>query len=296
MTLNPAKPDLRHIAALLVVLVSTLATEAWARPPLWIVRDRDSEIVLFGSVHVLPPRLDWRPPRLDRAIRRADDLWFELQPGPGTENEARQLAQSQSRLPPGQSLSQLLSEAGRSRLAQICQTYHIDPDLLAPLAPWYAEVALGGIQYRASGADLSLGVEGALAAGAPTSVHQRAFETPKEQIDMFANAPMGDQLASLEMSLQDMVENPDAYHDLIDVWMRGDVAALDREALAPLRTALPGLYGRLVSARNAAWTRTLDARLKGHGHTVVIVGIGHLIGPDGVPARLRALGYSVEGP
>jgi uncharacterized protein len=28
----------------------------------------------------------------------------------------------------------------------------------------------------------------------------------------------------------------------------------------------------------------------------VIVGVGHLIGPDGVPARLRALGYSVTGP
>jgi uncharacterized protein YbaP (TraB family) len=28
----------------------------------------------------------------------------------------------------------------------------------------------------------------------------------------------------------------------------------------------------------------------------VVVGVGHLIGPDGVPARLRALGYSVTGP
>jgi hypothetical protein len=25
---------------------------------------------------------------------------------------------------------------------------------------------------------------------------------------------------------------------------------------------------------------------------VVVVGVGHLIGPDGLPARLRALGYS----
>jgi hypothetical protein len=36
--------------------------------------------------------------------------------------------------------------------------------------------------------------------------------------------------------------------------------------------------------------------MKGHGRTVVVVGVGHLIGPDGVPARLRALGYSVTGP
>ena len=41
----------------------------------------------------------------------------------------------------------------------------------------------------------------------------------------------------------------------------------------------------------------LDAQLKGHGRFVVMgVGVSRLIGPDGVPARLRALGYSVTGP
>jgi uncharacterized protein YbaP (TraB family) len=40
----------------------------------------------------------------------------------------------------------------------------------------------------------------------------------------------------------------------------------------------------------------LDQRLKGKGRTVVVVGVGHLVGADGLPARLRALGYSVTGP
>jgi hypothetical protein len=31
-------------------------------------------------------------------------------------------------------------------------------------------------------------------------------------------------------------------------------------------------------------------------HPVVVVGAGHLIGPQGLPQRLRALGYRVEGP
>jgi uncharacterized protein YbaP (TraB family) len=56
------------------------------------------------------------------------------------------------------------------------------------------------------------------------------------------------------------------------------------------------MFQRLVTERNEAWVKTLDARLKGHGRTVVIVGVGHLIGQGGVPARLRALGYSVTGP
>jgi uncharacterized protein YbaP (TraB family) len=29
---------------------------------------------------------------------------------------------------------------------------------------------------------------------------------------------------------------------------------------------------------------------------VVVVGAGHLLGPGGLPQRLRALGYRVEGP
>jgi uncharacterized protein YbaP (TraB family) len=78
--------------------------------------------------------------------------------------------------------------------------------------------------------------------------------------------------------------------------MRGDLKRLQKDAITTLRRASPELYDRLVAQRNARWTQVLDARLKGHGHTVVVVGIGHLIGPGGVPARLRALGYSVEGP
>jgi uncharacterized protein YbaP (TraB family) len=63
-----------------------------------------------------------------------------------------------------------------------------------------------------------------------------------------------------------------------------------------MRKAAPTLFRTLVTERNVRWTKVLDQRLKGHGRTVVVVGVGHLIGPGGVPARLRALGYSVTGP
>ena len=77
--------------------------------------------------------------------------------------------------------------------------------------------------------------------------------------------------------------------------MAGDVTALERETQS-LRSLSPALFQRLIVQRNAAWTATLNARLKGRGRTVVVVGAGHLVGEDGVPARLRALGYSVTGP
>ena len=83
---------------------------------------------------------------------------------------------------------------------------------------------------------------------------------------------------------------------LVRAWVAGDVAGLDREALQPLRDAAPKMFARLVAGRNERWLKILQRRLKGHGRTVVIVGVGHLVGPGGLPARLRALGYSVTGP
>ena len=113
---------------------------------------------------------------------------------------------------------------------------------------------------------------------------------------MLAAGPMPEQLASLRETLKEMEDQPDAFGVLVRAWATGDMTALDHEALEPIRNASPALFKRLVTDRNARWAQALDARLKGHGRTVVVVGVGHLIGPESLPARLRALGYSVTGP
>src|SRR5207253_2675852 len=125
---------------------------------------------------------------------------------------------------------------------------------------------------------------------------RRAFETPADQMRFLDEAPLEEQIASLRETLGELDGDPEAFMKLVRAWMAGDTAGLDREALEPMRKASPGLFRRLVTERNEAWIRTLDARLKGHGRTVVVVGVGHLIGQGGLPARLRALGYSVTGP
>ncbi len=286
---------IRRLAlGLLAALAATSA--AWALPPVWVVRDRDSELVLFGSVHVLPPGLAWEPPALARALRRADDLWFELPIDPRTEALTGQLATQQGMLAADQSLFGLIGPDDTARLNRLAAAYSLSPALLDRLQPWLAEIALAAGAYRQSGAGAKAGVEQTLAAAAPPGAKLHAFETPQEQIAMLAGGPMPEQIASLRESLREMEDDPDQYAKLVRAWTQGDVEALARDALDPIRAASPDLYERLVSSRNARWTQMLDARLKGHGRTVVVVGVGHLIGPGSVPDRLRALGYSVQGP
>lgn len=277
-------------------LAGCAAGEAEARPPVWIVRDADSEMLLFGSVHVLPPGLDWRPDELDAALRKADDLWFELPIDPASEAKVGELAATRGMLPEGQSLSALLSPEARAQLQAVCRELNVALPVIDRFEPWFAEVVLAGAQFVKAGADASSGVEKQLSASAPASAQRRAFESPEQQIAIFDAAPLSEQIASLEQSLRELQDNPDAYDQLVAHWMAGDLKALDEDALGPLREAAPGLYARLVTERNEAWIEAIKARLEGSGRSVVVVGVGHLVGQDGLPARLRALGYSVEGP
>ena len=277
-------------------LSGCLAPPAEARPPVWIVRDADSELMLFGSVHVLPPDLDWRPPELDAALSRTDDLWFELPMDAETEAAAGRLAMARGMLPPDGSLSALLSPKGAARLERAAAALGVSMAVLDRLEPWFAEIALAGAQFAKAGANAESGVEKRIDATAPPGATRRAFETPEQQIAIFDAAPLPEQIASLEESLRELERNPRGFDDLIDRWMAGDLKALDEEALGPVRRASPDLYARLVTQRNARWIEAIEARLAGSGRTVVVVGVGHLVGADGVPARLRALGYRVEGP
>jgi len=278
------------------VAALAVAGSACAEPPVWVVRDKNSELVLFGSVHILPHGLDWTPPALDRALMAANDIWFELPIDAQSEALTASLATKAGVLPPDQSLFKLLPPQDAALMSKVAAAYDVSPVLLDRLQPWLAEIALAGGAYRRLGADAASGVEKTIAAMATPKATRRAFETPAEQIALLSGGAMDEQIASLRETLHEMDEKPDEFQILVKAWTDGDLAALDREALEPIRKSTPGLFRRLVTDRNARWTKILDARLKGRGRTVVVVGIGHLLGPDGVPARLRALGYSVTGP
>jgi hypothetical protein len=286
---------IRRLALALLLLWLAPAT-ALALPPVWVVRDKDSQMVLFGSVHLLPPGLDWRPKALEQALTSADDIWFEAPMGAEGQQDATTAAQEHALLPAGQKLSALLSEAGRDRLAKAAAKLGMSQEDMDRLQPWYAELMLSNALYQKVGAERSQGVELQLWQGVNPDAKRVTFETPAEQVALFAAAPMADQVASLEETLKEAPSAEHDYHVLLKAWMGADLKTLDRKVVEPLRKTSPALYATLVRRRNMRWTQALDKRLQGSGRSVVVVGMGHLIGPDGLPARLRALGYSVEGP
>ncbi len=205
-------------------------------------------------------------------------------------------AQAKGYLPAGQSLRPMLSPAGRQRLADAAKLLGVPVEQFDPLRPWFAELLVQDGLFKVIGIDGSDGVEEQLWAGLSPSARRVTLETPEQQIGFFADAPMKEQVASLEQTLKDVPHAKRDYDKMLKAWLGSDIRGLDKEVVEPLRKSSPALYDRVVSQRNARWVQALDQRLKGKGETVMVVGMGHLIGPDSVPARLRAQGVEVDGP
>jgi len=158
------------------------------------------------------------------------------------------------------------------------------------------------LDFQGQGARTDLGVEQQLAKEAPPTARREAFETVAEQVGFFADASVADQIESLNETLDEIQNDPDEFKRLAADWARGDVHAIEVEALGPMQREAPDVYKRLLVDRNKRFVQRIEALLKGDGggdsvnHILIVVGVGHLVGPDGVPALLRKDGFRVDGP
>jgi len=286
---------LRSLGLAVLACAALAAAPARAQPPVWIVHGPHATVVLFGSVHLLAPGIDWEPPALKAALAQANDLWFEIPIDKSSALGAQQYAIKRGLLPEGQTLSAELTPADRERLAAAAKICGLPMPLLDRLRPWYADLALSVASYKLADAQADSGVEQTLSAANPTLPRQ-AFEGVVEQIGFLADVPDKDQIDSLRETMGEVQTGPALYKRLVDAWLAGDVKALRKEAIEPMMKEAPGEYRALVADRNKRWIPRIEQRLAGQGEAVMVVGAGHLVGPDSVVALLRKDGFRVDGP
>jgi uncharacterized protein YbaP (TraB family) len=265
------------------------------------VASSKADIALFGSVHLLSADTAWLTPALARDLAGADALWFEIPIDAAGQAEAAKLAVQRGLLPEDQTLSATVGPALWAKVERTAKAVNLSPQNLQRLKPWLAELTLSVMDFQGQGARADLGVEQQLAKAAPPTTRREAFETVAEQIGFFADAPMADQIESLNETLDEIDSDPDEFKRLAADWAQGDVHAIEVEALGPMRREAPDVYKRLLVDRNKRFAQRIEALLKGDGgqsatHILIVVGVGHLVGPDSVPALLRHDGFSVEGP
>lgn len=273
--------------------VAPIPQAAGQGPAMWVIRDADSTLYLFGSFHLLKASTGWSSPALEQAFGSADEVWFELT----DMDDAAQAAQlmQQYGLSPDRPLSSLLTAEDMEALNAAAASMGATAAAFEPLRPWLVSMQLALVQMMANGYDPNMGVEKVLMARATAlGKPMKGFESLAEQIQIMAGIPEQGQVEMLRAGLKDLKETPEAIETLSTAWASGNVDAIEHDMVRKMKAETPDSYDAMLTRRNANWTRQIKQILEGSGTVFIAVGAAHLAGPDSVQSMLAAEGIQSE--
>lgn len=272
--------------------------EQFATPPMWRVADADSEFILLGTFHILPPGLNWRTESIEQALTAADSVYFEVDSdGPETQSKAISVMMLEGFNPNGALLTDMLDKADAQKLRDITISLGLPIAGINPMRPWNAFLNLSVQFVVQQGFTPGAGLDAVLLGETRTLGKELVFfESIEEQLALFTELPPETEMSLLVLTLRDWENQTAAFAPLYDAWRTGNVDVIDVMMNDAMRDQAPEVYARLIVDRNKAWVETMATALdEGSGTALVAVGAGHLTsGDESVPALLAAKGYEVS--
>jgi uncharacterized protein YbaP (TraB family) len=247
-----------------------LPAERPSEPAMFVVRDADTTVYIFGTFHALDGHSQWFGDQIKRAFEQSNELVLET----------------------------LIPEQ-RSEIRQPIPGFR--PPSVTPSASFLATTRMAISAGRSQGMKVDNGADMVLRHQAEDEGKPvEGLETLQFQIDMFnrmpaASAPTvaiapvprpgqpvavgGSPMQSLSLAMAEMQA----------AWKRGDQGVFVR-MLGQLKAASPDTYRMMFTERNARWADWIRARMQTPGTVFVAVGAGHLAGRDSLLVRLAERG------
>lgn len=264
-----------------------------ADPALWVVKDDDTTIYLFGTIHVLKPGMTWFDDAVKTAFDRSDEVKLELvMPDPAA---MQGLVQSTGVAPPGTPpLTERLPVAKRAAFAKAVVDAGLPADALDRYKPWLAATQLSIAPLSKLGYDATNGPEQVITAAAKKAGKPlTGLETAEQQLGYFSNLSDGAQISFLTSTMDELPKAADTMARMVDDWAAGRPDRLARDMNESLKDS-PEAAKVLLVDRNKRWAEWIRQRLAKPGTVFVAVGAGHLAGADSVQAQLAKAGVTAR--
>lgn len=280
-----------NVASAAEPVVASAAATVDAKPALWAVKDEDTTIYLFGTVHVLKPGLSWFDEAVKDAFDKSDQVMLEVVlPEDQAEMAGAMLplAIDQS----GKTLSSRLDADQLTAYQAAMASVGIPVAQFEMFEPWFVGVTLSVLPLAKYGYDPEQGAEKQLTKFAKTGGKPIAgLETLTQQLGFFDTLPETSQISYLNSVVKDLDQMAPMLDKLVALWAKGDpdgLAKVMNESMA----VTPELTKILLWDRNANWADQLKARMDQPGTVFVAVGAGHLAGEHSVQDYLKERGLT----
>lgn len=270
---------------------SEQAAETETKHPLWKISDDDNTVYLMGSVHLLQPDVYPLSDVMNEAFEASEKVVFEV-----NLDSLQQGAMSMQRRGMYQDttvVQDVLADSVTTQLQTRLDSLQIPMQAVQKMKPWMLATTLPVIVMQRSGYQAGAGVDmhyyqKAKQAGKPVS----GLETFDQQIGFLEKAGSIDPNKYVSITLAQLDSVGVMIDSITESWKKGDVEAIAAE-MNDSMNEYPEMREMMLIERNENWIPQIEALVEGSTNTLVVVGVGHLVGEDSVIDMLRSRGHTV---
>lgn len=245
---------------------------------------------LFATMHVSDPRVVNLPSPVEQAFTDSSQFVMEML----LTFQAVGLVSRASFFSDGRTLDSVMPAEDYRRLLLVLQRrMQLDESVVRHMKPW-AVFSL-----------LMMPVEQAGSAALDMQLYRRAIkaekavaglETAQEQVDVFDQMSIADQLWLLNQAVGEIEQTDALYPEMLDAYVQGDLAALlsmQQQMMSAESDIDDRLLHRLLTDRNQRMAERMLPYLQ-QGDAFIAIGALHLPGRGGVLHLLQQQGYAVS--
>lgn len=289
---------MKHIIKYLILLTFIVTFPARGDGPArWQVKDSDTTLHLFGTIHALKANIKWQNKAMLEEFDKSSHVIFELAPAQLSWMVMQTQIKSRGLFGPNDSLKNYLDAETFSLVFKELRARKMPAHMIAKIKPWFAAMILSSAPNSEDSADTfnrKYGVETILT----TRAHRQGknmggLESAAGQINVFAGLKMDEQVIYLKTMLEAENDETGKADEMLNAWVNGDVEQLDGLVSTDLKE-FPSLFYRLLPKRNKNWVRQIHIFMEYPGDIFIAVGAGHMMGEEGLINLLKKAGYAVE--
>ncbi|GAP72370.1 GumN family protein [Candidatus Symbiothrix dinenymphae] len=265
----------------------------FSQSSVWEVSKNGNTLYLGGSVHLLRAEDFPLPKEFDTAFDNSDVLVLEADVEQISSPDVAQRMMAQAMLSGDTTVQTLLNAETYNLLAAKCEEFSIPLTNVVKLKPailaMLLEVtALQQLGFTPQGVDVFY-----LAKAKAQGKELDFLETVDFQINLLVNIGNGCENEFVQYSLEELVNIEEEINAMIPELKSGTSEAVE-SGNQDMKEKFPSVYKSLISNRNNDWIPRIETYLADKKMEFVVVGLGHLHGPDGVLAQLVKKGCTVN--
>ena len=278
-------PGMKSLLVALLTLVAPAFADTPVNPTVWHVKGPAGDAYLLGSIHILPPGVDWHYDKIAKAVAHSDVFVFEVPLDAVSTEKLQELVIANGYLGAKENLRDLLHPKYRADYDAAVMASGVDPIAVSHQRPWLAGLTMMFTQIAKLKFDPNNGPDTVLMRDAKAHGKDvRYLETMEDQFAVLAPSDPDTDRDEFEASLHELRDVAGEIQPMVNAWSIGDQKKLDE--LVNGQPAAQGTDRRPQCPLAAAD----QGHAEGKAHLLHHRGRRPPDGPKGIPALLRKAG------